>query len=362
MTQANHKRTDEDLAQLRVSGEIPVPVLIGWLTLAAIPTLAFFAYRSYLREEAHSTPVLIFFLALLALNGLVYLVTRREALQRRSFIAIVTGLFVFFAITALEEGSAIIWMFAYPPVIFYISTPRTGIIACAGGLLAAIILFSPLGDAIFNTPYGTSFRVTMVAVLMFEMGSCYALDQSRRRAKARLLKLAAEFEYAANHDALTNLANRREGMDLLEVEYERYLRNGRPFSVVLLDIDLFKNVNDEFGHQAGDEVIVRVAQTLKNECRKVDTIARWGGEEYLALLPETGASEALQTGERFREAIYRNPVSYEGREIPLTVSAGVATIRGSESIDRLLQRADEALYQAKGQGRNRVFYYDGSAS
>ena len=362
MTQATHKRTDEDLAQFRVSGEIPVPVLIGWLTIAAIPTLAFFAYRSYLREETHIVPVLIVFLALLALNGLVYLVSRSEVLQRRGFIVIITGLFVFFAVMALEDGSAIIWMFAYPPVIFYISTPRTGIIACAGGLLAAVVLFSPIGDAIFNTPYSTSFRLTMIAVLVFEMGSCYALDQSRRRAKARLLKLAADFEYAATHDALTNLANRREGMDRLEIEYERYLRNARPFSVVRLDIDLFKSVNDELGHQAGDEVIINVARILKEECRKVDSIARWGGEEYLALLPETDAAEALHTGERFREAIHRNPVSWEGREIPLTVSAGVATIHGSESIDRFLQRADEALYRAKRQGRNQVCSFEGSAS
>lgn len=362
MTQATHKRTDEDLAQFRVSGEIPVPVLIGWLTIAAIPTLAFFAYRSHLRNEADIVPVLIIFLALLALNGLVYLIGRSETQQRRGFIIIITGLFVFFAVMALEDGSAIIWMFAYPPVIFYISTPRTGIIACGGGLLAVLVLFSPLGDAIFDTPYSTSFRLTMVAVLVFEMGSCYALDQSRRRAKARLLKLAAEFEYAATHDALTNLANRREGMDRLEVEYERYLRNARAFSVVLLDIDLFKNINDEFGHQAGDEVIIGVARILREQCRKVDTIARWGGEEYLVLLPETDPGEALQTGDRFREAIHHSPVAYDGREISLTVSAGVATIRGSESIDRLLQRADEALYQAKRMGRNQVCAYDDSMS
>ncbi len=147
-------------------------------------------------------------------------------------------------------------------------------------------------------------------------------------------------------------------MDRLEVEYERYLRNARVFSVVLLDIDLFKSVNDEFGHQAGDEAIIGVARILREQCRKVDTIARWGGEEYLVLLPETDASEALHTADRFREAIYHDPITYDGREIALTVSAGVATIRGSESIDRLLQRADEALYQAKRRGRNQVCAYD----
>lgn len=359
MTQPSIKNTEADLSQFRVSGEIPVPVLIGWLTIAAIPTLAFFAFRSHLRAEDVTVLVLISFMALLAINGLVYLACKSEKLQRRGFILTITGLFVFLATMALEDGSAIIWMFAYPPVIFYISTPKTGIIACGGGLAAVALLFSPLGDALFDTPYSTSFRLTMLAVLCFEMVSCYVLDQSRRRSKLRLLKLASEFEYAAKHDALTNLANRREAMERMEVEYERYLRNARPFSVVLLDIDLFKSVNDSHGHHAGDEVIVMVSQVLRDQCRKVDTIARWGGEEYLVLLPETDDKEAIQTGNRFREAIASNPIQYSGTEILLTISAGVATIRGSESIDRLLQRADEALYRAKTLGRNRVCDFNG---
>ncbi|MEP1214691.1 MAG: GGDEF domain-containing protein [Marinobacter sp.] len=359
MTQGTSRTSDTKLSQFRVKGEIPVPLLIGRLTLAAVPILLLFAWRSLDRGLTGSATILIVFAVLLSLNGIIYLVSRNCTLQRRGFITVITVLFTYLAVNAVEDGSAIIWLFAYPPIIFYISEARVGVIACAGGLAAVTLLFSPLGDMAFNSPYSTSFRLTMLAVLGFEMSTCYVLDQSRRRSKLGLLKLAAEFEYAAKHDALTGLANRREAHEQLEAEYQRYLRNGRPFSVMLMDIDLFKSVNDNYGHHVGDQTIIMVAHTLQEQSRKVDTLSRWGGEEYLALLPETDATEAVQTAHRIRQKIASTPVNADGRTINATISVGVATIQGSESIDRLLQRADEALYRAKTLGRNQVCDFRG---
>lgn len=360
MTHTASRTSDTKLSQFRVKGEIPVPILIGRLTLAAVPILLLFAWRSLDRDLTGSATVLIIFAALLSVNGIVYLATHNSTLQRRGFITIITVLFTYLAVNAVEDGSAIIWLFAYPPIIFYISEARVGVIACAGGLAAVTLLFSPLGDMVFDTPYSTSFRLTILAVLGFEMSTCYVLDQSRRRSKLGLLKLAAEFEYAAKHDALTGLANRREAHEQLEAEYQRYLRNQRPFSVLLMDIDLFKSVNDNHGHHVGDQTIIMVARTLQDQSRKVDTLARWGGEEYLVLLPETDTVEAVQTANRIRQKIASTPVHADGQTINATISVGVATIQGSESVDRLLQRADEALYRAKTLGRNQVCDFRGS--
>lgn len=356
------KPADTDLSQYRVKGEIPIPTLIGWLTLAAVPLLILFAYRSSLRGDPLTPILLLVFAGLLAANGLIYLLTRHSTLQRRGFITVITVLFTYLAVRAVEDGSAIIWLFAYPPIIFYISQARVGVLACSAGLSAVALLFSPLGDLAFDSPYSTSFRLTMLAVLAFEMSTCYVLDQSRRRSKLSLLKLAREFEYAAKHDALTGLANRREVMAQLDSEYQRYLRNAREFSVLLMDIDLFKSVNDNYGHHVGDEMIVLVATTLREQCRKVDTLARWGGEEYLVLLPETGTAEAVQTANRIRESVGSKTINAEEQAIAATISVGVATISGSESVDRLLQRADEALYRAKTQGRNTVCHAESSAA
>lgn len=355
MTQTAAKTPDTELSQFRVQGEIPVPLLINWLTAAAVPILLFFAGRAASTAENPLTaPLLVTFAALLGLNSLVYLGIRHQTLHRRGFISLITALFTFLVIQAVEDGSAIIWLFAYPPVIFYISQARVGIIACAGGLAALTLLFSPVGDLIFEPPYSASFRISMVIVLGFEMVTCYILDQSRRRSKLRLLKLASEFEFAAKHDALTGLANRREALEQLDAEYQRFLRTGRPFSVMLMDIDLFKAINDHYGHHAGDELIRMVARILRDQCRKVDTAARWGGEEYLVLLPETGAEEALKTARRIRAAVEAGSVDVDRRQLRATISIGAATIAGAESIDRLLQRADEALYAAKSSGRNQA--------
>ncbi len=353
-----HTTPDTELSQFRVKGEIPVPVLIGWLSLAAIPLLLFFAIRSHLRGDALIFAVLVTFSALLASNALWYQVSRNTTLQRRGFIVLITVLFTYLAVSAVEDGSAIMWLFAFPPIIFYISEARIGVIACSGGLSALILLFSPIGDSLFNTPYSTNFRLTMVAALGFEMVTCYILDQSRRRSKLGLIRLAADFEFAAKHDALTGLANRREAHHQLDTEHQRYLRHSRPFSVLLMDIDLFKSVNDNYGHQAGDLMIKLVARALRQQCRKMDTLSRWGGEEYLVVLPETGNAEALITAERIRQAIAEEAIAFEGQQVRATISAGVATICGDESVDRMLQRADEALYCAKSQGRNRVCNYE----
>lgn len=346
-------------SQFRVTGEIPVPVLINWLTAASIVLLAFYAWRSFDRGDQLTSVLLILVAALMASNALIYAISRHQTFQRRAFMVLTTILFTYLAIQAVEDGSTIIWLFAYPPLVFYISEARVGVATCVMGLVGITLLFSPIANLILlDVPYSTDFRVTMVLALAFEMITCYILDQSRRRSKLGLLALASEFEYAAKHDTLTGLANRREALAQLESEYQRYLRNGRPFTVLLADIDLFKNINDTHGHHVGDDLIVLVGNTLLDQCRKIDTVARWGGEEYLVLLPETSEDEAVPIANRIRKAIAEKAVTVEHKPVACTASMGVASISEHESIDKLLQRSDEALYLAKARGRNRVCTYE----
>lgn len=346
--------TNDRLSGFRVPGEIPVPLLINWMTAAAVALLLLFGWRSLERGQTAQAATLAVFAVVLTFNGLGYLLSHHTTLHRRGFITIITVLFSYLAVNAIEDGSAILWLFAYPAIIFYISEARVGLLACSAGLFGTALLFSPLGSTLFELPYTTGFKLTMLAVLTFVMTSCYALDQSRRRSKLGLLKLAEEFEYAAKHDTLTGLANRLEAHTQLDAEFERYRRNSRPFSVLLMDIDLFKSINDNHGHHVGDEAILVVARTLEGQSRKVDTLSRWGGEEFLLLLPETHNQEAAQTAERIRLKIAATPIHADNHTFSTSVSIGVATITGSESVDRLLQRADEALYAAKAQGRNLV--------
>jgi diguanylate cyclase (GGDEF)-like protein len=156
-------------------------------------------------------------------------------------------------------------------------------------------------------------------------------------------------------DALTRLPNRRRMRAMLADERVRFTRSGRPFSVVIGDLDSFKKVNDTHGHEAGDRVLRAVATTLRAKLRQQDMVARWGGEEFLFLLPDTNLEGAQQLAEKLRLAVAEQPVDIaSARSLPVTMTFGVTAYRGSQSTDDCVRLADEALYRGKTEGRNRV--------
>lgn len=172
----------------------------------------------------------------------------------------------------------------------------------------------------------------------------------------QLEKDQAMLEEMATHDGLTGLYNHREFQRLLQAELERSQRYKHPLSLLMLDIDHFKRVNDTYGHQSGDMVLRTLADQLRNGIRKVDYAARYGGEEFAIVLPEMIASDALLVAERLRQSIAAQPVTIEqGQIITITISIGVATFPDdADSKDKLIAAADKALYAAKAAGRNRV--------
>lgn len=162
---------------------------------------------------------------------------------------------------------------------------------------------------------------------------------------------------AANRDFLTGAWSRRAFFEFAERELTRVQRNGRPLSLLLFDVDHFKRINDTHGHAVGDRVLTEIVQRAEKEIRGMDCIARVGGEEFAALLPEVDASSALVVAERLRTALGTHAVadsSSTSAAVTYTVSIGVATLIPSESIAELMRRADIALYEAKAGGRNTV--------
>ncbi len=164
-----------------------------------------------------------------------------------------------------------------------------------------------------------------------------------------------EIYQLATHDALTGLYNRRHFMEVLDKEIARALRHGRDLALCIIDVDLFKPVNDTFGHIAGDEVLRRIAAVLRQHVRSDDIAARIGGEEFAVLLPEGGTGSAVAFAERLRQAIAATIFSPGGVPRQITVSVGVAPLEGPDgNRSRLLAAADAALYRAKHEGRNQV--------
>ena len=183
---------------------------------------------------------------------------------------------------------------------------------------------------------------------------CEILSQQAGQAILQLRNLQ-ELRRLATSDGLTGLANRRAFFERLEAEVSRCRRYPNPLSLALVDVDHFKRVNDRYGHPAGDEVLRRVAQTLRELARETDLVARYGGEEFAMLLPSTDEAGAAALAERVRKGIERMEVTWEGRPIPVAASLGVATLQGeADTGEALVSRADQALYAAKETGRNRV--------
>ncbi len=160
-------------------------------------------------------------------------------------------------------------------------------------------------------------------------------------------------------DGLTGIFNRRYLDKRLEEEFQRARRYGRELSLIVFDIDFFKRVNDNYGHQCGDMILKNVAAKIAGIIRKADCLGRYGGEEFCCIMPETGISEAYNVAERFRELIQSMESSYDNDNVKITISLGVARLTESmESEKELFRRGDEGLYEAKRTGRNRVVVYD----
>ena len=156
-------------------------------------------------------------------------------------------------------------------------------------------------------------------------------------------------------DGLTGVYNRRFLDTKIQEEFSRHKRYERPFSLIMCDIDHFKNVNDTYGHQCGDIVIKQISAKIGSMLRDTDFLARYGGEEFCCLLPEANLDEAFNLAERLRQAIEQDDIDFDGQPLKITVSFGVAYMHDEiESAESLLQKADGALYAAKESGRNRV--------
>lgn len=168
--------------------------------------------------------------------------------------------------------------------------------------------------------------------------------------------LERELEHQARTDFLTGIPNRRHFLELAEVELARAHRYRRPFSLLMLDLDMFKDINDRYGHRIGDLTLQKVVEVCRQTLRGVDIVGRLGGEEFGIILPETDTERARQVAERVRQAIAATAVPLvQGGAVFVTTSVGVATFSGSDgNVDAVLTRADQALYNAKRAGRNRV--------
>ena len=179
----------------------------------------------------------------------------------------------------------------------------------------------------------------------------------------QLVSARESMRHAATHDSLTGLTNRGEILAMLERELERARRERKPVAVILCDVDHFKNVNDTLGHLFGDEALREIGRRLRTQLRVYDGVGRYGGEEFLMVLPSCDLPNALLRADGLREIIAKTPVVCSGEERLITMSMGVAVsaCEGKNEVEMLLNQADAGLYKAKENGRNRIEHFTPAA-
>lgn len=257
------------------------------------------------------------------------------------FIAVVYGFAVIFYFHPIEN--LLIYLFMALIVI---------------GLLpifqADVILGNFRADILSNSLIAWIVSVINYQKYAKEYNNQKTIEKNNQELKTKTLqieKINKKLEEISVKDELTKIYNRRKIDEIVKHEYDIAHNNDQVFSVIMLDLDRFKLVNDTYGHNVGDKVLVEIAEILRNNIRNGDTVGRWGGEEFIIICSGTNAKQALRLSERLRNAIE----NYEFSEIKhITCSFGVSTYNGEESIEKIINKADQGLYKAKENGRNLV--------
>lgn len=343
----SHKNTDEQ-------EEAQVSRVLTWLSVMVVIFLIGIGAKSWASSHPGHAWVLWSFAAVVGVNMAYFAHTGNRAFQKFSLLLVVSLLFTYLVATGGESNTGPLWLYAFPPLLFYVTSLRVGttiLLLCAA---IALIVFSFPQLPFVTADYHMDFKVRFFSTLIFESVFCYVLEASRLNARNELVRQADSLERAARTDELTRLSNRRDMQGRLQAEFSRHQRSGHHFSIALIDLDLFKNINDNSGHDAGDEVLKQFSTLAQSVVRQTDVVARWGGEEFLILLPDTSLLQALALAERLRSEVANHSFEFRDQRLPVTISAGVCTIAKAGTLEELLRQADANLYSAKEAGRNRI--------
>lgn len=240
----------------------------------------------------------------------------------------------------------VFWMYAAILSNFFLTTSRR---YAASVTIATLLLLAMLGKAFESPSQMWSFLATSALLALLSFIVAYQYEQQRR-----------QLEVLATQDPLTGIQNRRVMAQELQRVVEGFRRSGGSATLALLDIDHFKPINDQYGHDTGDAVLQAFAGLVQRQTRQVDRFFRYGGEEFLLLLPDTGLDEAVTVAEKIRQQV---ATAMQMQQLPaITVSAGIAMLRPHENWQGWVSRADVALYRAKSNGRNRIEPDNGEAT
>ncbi len=264
-------------------------------------------------------------------------------------------LMFYLVFTGGVENTGPLWIYIVAPVSVFIHGLKRGLIDIGVFvIIICLIMFLP-NDVLQHANYSIEFKSRLIYSFLTITFLSALYESSRNMSFQHTLELSKKYQHLAHFDPLTQLSNRRDVLAKLTQEQARLVRNKEPLTIILCDVDYFKKINDQYGHSAGDQVLIELAQIFSQNIREQDCVARWGGEEFLFMLPQTQESNAYVIAEKIQTKVQACNVSYQQENITVTVSMGIAQLNAGQSIDELINSADKYLYQAKNAGRNEIF-------
>jgi len=260
-------------------------------------------------------------------------------------------LMTYLVYTGGVDNTGPLWIYALPMIVMFL-------LGLSRGIYAMLLFFIVITYVLFFldvTSYLETYKIRMLLSLILVTFLTAVYEYSRKSSFQKLSHLSQTLAEEAHKDVLTEVLNRRGIEKELENVCRLYKKEKKTFSIMLCDIDYFKNINDKYGHTVGDSVLKAVANEIKNNIRQDDFLARWGGEEFLVLLPKSRLDGACRVGEKIRKSISEASFVHEGKIVTITISIGISEKdENTSTVYEVIKHADKHMYDAKEEGRNRV--------
>jgi diguanylate cyclase (GGDEF)-like protein len=320
--------------------------LIGSMFLAAFSLASFLNHR-------HETAFFVFgcLVSAVAIN-LFVLKNGYRNIAAWSYSSVLLVLVIYLILSGGVEATGPLW--TYPIVVIIIS-----LLGHLHGFFLSMFAIAVLsvilgfGDIYGMTPlYSPTFKIRFIATMIALTTLVWSLEYSRSRSAAMLLSLNEKILHISRRDQLTGLLNRRGLEERFNSEVNRANRIDQTFCLALLDIDDFKIINDRYGHLTGDSILKLIADEVQSQIRNIDTLARWGGGEFVVLIDKSNLDESIYVAEKIRKVVQESKLEAPAIKEEITISIGLAEYKPGQSMLELFDIADNALYLAKRQGKN----------
>ncbi|BDX05944.1 GGDEF domain-containing protein [Planctobacterium marinum] len=335
--------------------------MVNLFGLVGLSITAIMSVSAFVNEQLLLASVLIFASSVYYLAHYYQKLTGNFQLASNIILYSLFALMVYLIYSGGKDNTGPLWIFMVSPVALFFGGLKRGLISISIFVVTISILMFYPDNQLLATSYTYEFKSRLIYSFLTITFLSGFYEYSRQQSFDFMQEISNKFEQMAKLDPLTQISNRRDAMDRLNYELSRVERNDTALAIILCDVDHFKKVNDQFGHDAGDKALVLLAKLFQETLRKQDIVSRWGGEEFLFILPQTSALQAQIVADKVRDKIKATSIEHNGNLFDITISMGISEInKKNTDINTAIAMADKYLYQAKSNGRDQ--YYPPSKS